>query len=244
MGPQPVRRVVRPAPPLSDAPYEAVFPPRRRPAPPWHECTRPPACPGADPPATPRAGPRPEPPGGWERVRGRCENLLVSARGPAGPAVLGAFAGKPEPGTVIAKLTGVKQHPLPAPDDGPIPAGPPESAEPPTHLGGDVRDRGTDPGFVALSRFVIANGMGGAVREAFRDRPHLVEGAEGFIRMDVVSPIDRPEEIWLITYWAGEESYQAWHRSHLHRDAHKGIPRGLKLLPGGTEVRFFEYISP
>ena len=103
---------------------------------------------------------------------------------------------------------------------------------------------GLVPGFVVISKFIIANGMAGQVKEAFRNRPHLVEGARGFLRMDVVSPTDRPDEIWLITFWAEEEGYRAWHRSHLYHDSHKGIPRGLKLLPGGTEVRHFEYISP
>ena len=97
--------------------------------------------------------------------------------------------------------------------------------------------------FVALSRFVIANGMTGQVKNAFLSRPHLVDQARGFLRMDVISPVDNPDEIWLLTYWTDEQSYQAWHRSHLYRDSHGGIPKGLKLVPKSAEVRFFEYVS-
>ena len=98
-------------------------------------------------------------------------------------------------------------------------------------------------GFVALSRFEIANGMVAEVRAAFRDRPHLVEGAPGFRRMEVISPIDQPEQIWLFTFWTDEASYRTWHRSHLYRESHKGIPGGLKLVPGATELRYFNHFA-
>jgi heme-degrading monooxygenase HmoA len=99
------------------------------------------------------------------------------------------------------------------------------------------------PGFVALSKFVIANAMTAEVKEAFRHRPHLVDSAPGYLRMEVISPLDRPEEIWLLTFWVDEESFRTWHRSHLYRESHQGIPKGLKLLPGETQIRHFEHVS-
>lgn len=100
-----------------------------------------------------------------------------------------------------------------------------------------------EPGFVALSKFVIANEMLEQVKTAFRDRPHLVDHASGYLRMDVISPLDRPEEIWLITHWKDEASFRDWHRSHLYHESHVGIPKGLKLVPGETVVRHFEYVA-
>ena len=97
-------------------------------------------------------------------------------------------------------------------------------------------------GFVALSKFEIANGMIDEVRTAFRNRPHLVDGAPGFLRMDVISPVEAPAEIWLITYWTDEASYRSWHRSHVYRESHGGIPKGLKLRPQGTELRYFDHV--
>lgn len=99
------------------------------------------------------------------------------------------------------------------------------------------------PGFVALSKFVIANDMSAEVKAAFRGRPHLVDDASGYLRMDVISPLDRPDELWLITFWRDEASYRAWHHSHLYKDAHKHIPKGLKLLPGETQIRCFEHVA-
>jgi len=96
--------------------------------------------------------------------------------------------------------------------------------------------------FVALSRFVIKNDMKEAVREAFLARPHLVDKAPGFVRMEVLSPQENGQEIWLMTFWTDEESFRTWHHSHLYHESHKGIPKGLKLVPKSVELRFFEHI--
>jgi heme oxygenase (mycobilin-producing) len=98
-------------------------------------------------------------------------------------------------------------------------------------------------GFVAVSRFVIANGMADEVKAAFRARPHFVEGAPGYRRLEVLSPMDRPAEIWLMTFWSDEASFQAWHHSHAYRESHRGIPKGLKLLPAETQMMHFEHVS-
>ena len=96
--------------------------------------------------------------------------------------------------------------------------------------------------FVALSKFVIANDKTAEVKAAFRARPHLVDGQPGFARMEVFSPLDRPEEIWLVTYWMDAESFKVWHHSYLYHESHKGIPKGLKLVPGEQKIWHFEHI--
>ena len=96
--------------------------------------------------------------------------------------------------------------------------------------------------FVAISRFVVANGMEAEVREAFRNRPHRVDGADGFVRMDVLSPQSQPAEFWLVTYWTEERHFRAWHRSHEYHESHADIPSGLKLVPGETRITHFEHI--
>ena len=96
--------------------------------------------------------------------------------------------------------------------------------------------------FVALSKFVIANDKTAEVKAAFRTRPHLVDDQPGFVRMEVFSPLDRPEEIWLVTYWTDRGSFDVWHHSHLYHESHKGIPKGLKLVPGEQKIRHFEHV--
>lgn len=97
--------------------------------------------------------------------------------------------------------------------------------------------------FLAVSKFKVGNGLEAEVREAFLRRPHLVDGADGFVRMDVVSPSGDESEFWLLTYWASEDSFRQWHHSHLYRESHAGIPRGLKLVPEATEILTFRYIT-
>ena len=97
--------------------------------------------------------------------------------------------------------------------------------------------------FVALSRFTIRNGMDEEVRQAFSARPHLVDEARGFLGMQVMSPVDNPAEIWLVTRWTDEQSYRAWHTSHRYHESHGGIPKGLKLVPKSAEIRFFNMFA-
>ena len=101
----------------------------------------------------------------------------------------------------------------------------------------------TPSGFVVLSRFVIANGMAAEVKAAFRSRPHLVDDAPGYRHMEVISPLERPEEIWLLTFWTDEASFRAWHHSHQYHESHRGIPKGMKLVAGETSIRHFEQVS-
>ena len=108
-------------------------------------------------------------------------------------------------------------------------------------LCGDVT-RWNAAGFVALSQFTVARKTD-EVKQAFQQRPHLVENATGFVRMEVLSPCDAPDEIWLITYWENEASYQTWHRSHLYQESHRGIPKGLRLVPNSVSIRFFEHVA-
>lgn len=96
---------------------------------------------------------------------------------------------------------------------------------------------------VALSRFTIANGMADEVRTAFRQRPHLVDRAPGFLSMEVMSPVGDAAEIWLVTRWVDEQSYRTWHRGHDYHESHKGIPKGLKLVPKSTEITLFEVFA-
>lgn len=97
--------------------------------------------------------------------------------------------------------------------------------------------------FVALSRFVVRNGMEEEVRAAFLSRPHLVDDAPGFMRMEVLRPLGHPEEFWLVTWWKDEASFDSWHRSHAFSESHAGIPGGLKLVPGEQRISRLEQIA-
>ncbi len=97
--------------------------------------------------------------------------------------------------------------------------------------------------FVALSRFVVRNGMEDEVHRAFEERPHLVDGVDGFVRLDVLRPIEHPEEFWLLTFWQDEPSYRTWHVGHGRAAAHQGMPKGLRLVPGAQQMTYFTHVT-
>ena len=96
--------------------------------------------------------------------------------------------------------------------------------------------------FIAISQFTIANDKTDEVKQAFRNRPHLVDDTAGFLRMEVISSRELPCEIWLMTYWESENAFSTWHHSHLYRESHKGIPKGLRLVPKSARLRFFDSV--
>jgi heme-degrading monooxygenase HmoA len=88
-----------------------------------------------------------------------------------------------------------------------------------------------------ISTFKVANGMEGEVRQAFLDRPGMVDDAPGFLGMEV--SVDRQDGsiFHLLTRWTDEASFQSWHSGPLHKLAHRGIPKGLKLDASHTAIR-------
>ena len=96
--------------------------------------------------------------------------------------------------------------------------------------------------FTVISCFEVKPGFEAQVKEAFRNRPKLVENYEGFIRLDVLSAQENAAEIWLLTYWGNEEKFKDWHRKHL-KGSHSGIPKGLKLVPHSFSLRSFNHIT-
>ncbi len=96
---------------------------------------------------------------------------------------------------------------------------------------------------VVLSQFRVAGEMADAVKEAFRGRPHVVDEAPGFLRLEVLSPRDQPGEIRLFTYWTDEASFRVWHLSHAYKESHRAIPKGVKVIPRSASIRVFEHVA-
>ena len=108
----------------------------------------------------------------------------------------------------------------------------------------DQGGRALKPAFVAVSRFEVANGLSEAVKGAFSERPHLVDAASGFRRMEVLSPLENPAEIWLLT-WMGSRraSTPGTQQPRVPRRAPRASRRGLKLRPQRTLVQFFASVA-
>ena len=96
---------------------------------------------------------------------------------------------------------------------------------------------------LAISRFRVANGLEQEVREAFRNRPRLVEDAPGFRGMEVLTDQNDPSIFFLHTRWTDAASFRAWHASDAHRRSHAGIPKGLKLDAAFTQLTLLNDIT-
>jgi diguanylate cyclase (GGDEF)-like protein len=87
-----------------------------------------------------------------------------------------------------------------------------------------------------ISRFRVRNGLQEEVRNAFLNRPRLVENTPGFFGLEVLTDATDPAVFLLLTRWADEASFRAWHSSEAHNQSHEFIPRGLKLDASFTSV--------
>jgi heme-degrading monooxygenase HmoA len=97
---------------------------------------------------------------------------------------------------------------------------------------------------LAVSRFKVANGMESQVREAFLNRPHLVDSARGFLGMETYTDKSDAALFYLVTRWTDDESFHTWHGSEAHRESHRFMPKGLKLDGSYTQVIELDRIEP
>lgn len=92
---------------------------------------------------------------------------------------------------------------------------------------------------IAISRFAVKNGKEAEVRAAFEGRRRQVEGVPGFLGLEV---FQRDAVFHLLTRWASEASFRAWHDAS-HHASHALIPHGIKLDPSQTQIVVAERID-
>ncbi len=85
--------------------------------------------------------------------------------------------------------------------------------------------------------------MEGEVKEAFFNRPHLVDSVPAFLGMETFTDADDPTIFYLVTRWTDIDSFRTWHGSADHRLSHKFIPKGLKLDPAFTKVTILDRLA-
>ena len=96
---------------------------------------------------------------------------------------------------------------------------------------------------LGMSRFRVANGLEREVKEAFLNRPHLVDHVPGFLGMETFTEDKDPTAFYLLTRWTDAASFRSWHSSPAHHQSHRGIPKGLKLDPTFTKVVVLDRLS-
>lgn len=77
---------------------------------------------------------------------------------------------------------------------------------------------------VVANRIYVTSGREAEFEERFRGRAHLVDGAPGFIRNEVLRPRTEGAPYVVMTHWADEASFRAWAESPSFREAHRNRP--------------------
>jgi heme-degrading monooxygenase HmoA len=77
--------------------------------------------------------------------------------------------------------------------------------------------------YVSLSRLRIEEGRAAELVAAFRRRAHLVDGADGFVDLQVWQSDRDSGEIVMVSRWRDRDAFKAYMRSEDHRISHDRI---------------------
>src|SRR3954454_4481818 len=82
--------------------------------------------------------------------------------------------------------------------------------------------------YVSMSRLRIEPERAPELVDAFRARVGLVDGADGFVDLQVWQSDRDPGEVLMVSRWRDREAFKAYMRSADHRFSHGRIPAALK----------------
>ena len=82
--------------------------------------------------------------------------------------------------------------------------------------------------YISMSRLRVASSESDALVAAFRRRAHLVDGAPGFVDLQVWRSDRDPEEVLMVSRWSDRAAFTAYMRSAQHRISHDRIDPSLQ----------------
>jgi heme-degrading monooxygenase HmoA len=82
--------------------------------------------------------------------------------------------------------------------------------------------------YVSLSRLRVGPERVQELVEAFRDRAHLVDDAEGFVDLEVWRSDRDPGEVIMVSRWRDRDCFRNYMRSPAHAVSHWRIPAELE----------------
>lgn len=85
---------------------------------------------------------------------------------------------------------------------------------------------------VVANRIFVAEGMEEAFEQRFHGRAHLVDQAPGFIRNEVLRPLQAQAPYVVLTHWRDRESFEDWVKSPAFREAHQNTPPAAMFRQG------------
>jgi len=109
--------------------------------------------------------------------------------------------------------------------------------------------------FVVTNRIPVAAGQEAAFEDRFRQRAHLIDQSPGFIKNQVLRPVQRrfnhqtgeweekaEQGYYLVqTYWESEQAFWDWTKSESFRAAHSNRPPA-EMFAGPNVLEIHEVI--
>lgn len=90
--------------------------------------------------------------------------------------------------------------------------------------------------FVVANRVSVAEGWEGRFEERFRNRAGQVEKQPGFLRMDILRPLQTDAPYVVLTVWEDQRAFEGWLGSDDFKAAHKSpLPREAFAAEGKLE---------
>jgi heme-degrading monooxygenase HmoA len=81
--------------------------------------------------------------------------------------------------------------------------------------------------YVSLSRLRVGQDRVDELVDAFRDRAHLVDDADGFVDLEVWHSDRDPGEVIMVSRWRDRDCFRNYMRSQEHAVSHGRIPPEL-----------------
>tara|TARA_B100001971_G_scaffold24173_1_gene18798 strand:- start:85 stop:414 length:330 start_codon:yes stop_codon:yes gene_type:complete len=94
---------------------------------------------------------------------------------------------------------------------------------------------------LVANRISVAKGFEKAFEERFMNRARKVDRMPGFIRNEVLRPLDS-EFYVILTYWKDKKAFTSWTESKEFREAHKNKPHN-DMFSGPNVFEMHEVIE-
>lgn len=93
--------------------------------------------------------------------------------------------------------------------------------------------------YISMSHLEIPDEHAAALVDAFRDRAGLVDGADGFLDLEVWQSDRRTGELVMVSRWRDRESFTAYMRGADHRTSHGRIDPDLLAA---VRLRYLDHL--
>ena len=84
--------------------------------------------------------------------------------------------------------------------------------------------------YISMSRLRLPEQRVDELLHAFKNRAHLVDGAEGFLELEVWHSDREAGEVIMVSRWSTKAAFTAYMKSEEHRTSHERISPTLNSL--------------